>query len=670
MISLVRQCRMGVTSDFRQSLKRVPGRRSCCPLLAVVWQRSTASTREKPLDWWGVLVWIMTVRSPYRIRFPFILPLVALLAACLPSFRRSPSNPVLARRLVLALDGVDYRDIVRARERGLFGSFRPPSRLISTFPSISDISWHEIFGVQPPRGYQRIFYSAAHNEVVGAALDAIRPIEFEDRMDMAFGAKFHHLGAYLISNTIAKHEVDVAVGDFFKFSGRSTVYVYNVGPDALQHTRGDLDKYLAHLDKKLIELQHEYRERTGTPLEIVVLSDHGHNRAEDAKFLPVVKALQARGFRVAEQLNTPNDVAFSVDGVTTGFGVFCARDSVVSLADLLASLDGVDVVTREINDSTFHVIARQQTARIERRRTRTGDRFRYVALEGDPLGYASIVAQMKRDRGMDADGFADSPTWIRYTAGAKYPAAPERIARGHTVVTLNPAPILVSLSDDYRVGLGMVSIANRMRPLGGTHGALSETNAVGILMTNFRDTRDDITTYARAQLNGFSDLGPVRYKSSGARLTNTWLISHDTRGPFRVFPDTLLASTPSAAVEVWLTTKTRTWAGERAAFFLELRKLDDNKRQLPNSLVTTSYLPLKAELLDSGAPQWLVGEDQLHFALPLSRIGVGMLEPLTNYEIRVVLDRTSAQGADTRAISREIETISLRTTARGELWPY
>ena len=40
---------------------------------------------------------------------------------------------------------------------------------------------------------------------------------------------------------------------------RPTIYPYNFGPYALQHARGCLDEYLAHLDHKLSELQRPYR---------------------------------------------------------------------------------------------------------------------------------------------------------------------------------------------------------------------------------------------------------------------------------------------------------------------------------------------------------------------------------------------------------------------------
>ncbi len=150
----------------------------------------------------------------------FSLCLFPLALSCVPWRRSPPLVPPIANRLVLAVDGVDFRDVEAARARGLFSSFRSPSRLISTFPSISDIAWHDIMGVQPPPGYQRVYYSARHNTVVGDVLDAIKPIEYEHRMDFAFGTKFHHLGAYLISNQVARNEIDVDVKEFLKRGGR------------------------------------------------------------------------------------------------------------------------------------------------------------------------------------------------------------------------------------------------------------------------------------------------------------------------------------------------------------------------------------------------------------------------------------------------------------------
>lgn len=600
-----------------------------------------------------------------------LLATLALLSSCASFGRSTPRAAVPARRLVLALDGIDYRDVMAARAKGLFRQFREPSRLISTFPSISDIAWHEIFNVQPPRGYQRIYYSTAYNDVMGAPLDAIRPIEFEDRMDMAFGAKFHHLSAYVASNTVARHEVDVAVRDFFKISDRQTVYVYNVGPDALQHTRGDLDRYLRHLDQRLNELQATYRERTGRSLEIVVLSDHGHNRGVNAKFLAVTRGLEAHGFRAASQLRTPTDVAFSVDGVTTGFGVFAAPESVAAVSRILLDMDGVDLVSTRLTDSTFLVRRDSSSARLERRMTTTGMRYRYVSIVGDPLRLVPVVHRMAVD-GVSVDGFADSRAWVQYSATSDYPAAVERIVRGHTSVTLNPAPILVSLADGFRVGLGMVSVANRMRPLGGTHGALSATNSLGVLMTTFAETHDDITTTVREQLGAFADLAEPRVTAAGARLTSAALLTADPRGTAFARGVNPLEPRSAPLLEIWLTAKDVAWMGADGALLVQMRPA--GRGDLRGDSVGTSYLPLASLHGAAGGAMtvggWYGASDRRRFVLPVSALYDVALRPSQAYEVRVIVDRFATRGRMAEATSRVVATLALRTNDRGELWPY
>jgi len=593
----------------------------------------------------------------------FHLLLIPLALGCVPWRRNPPLVPPTATRLVLALDGVDYRDIVDARTRGLFAGFREPSRLISTFPSISDVAWHDIMGVQPPPGYQRIYYSVRQNDVVGELLDAIRPIEYERRMDFAFGTKFHHLAAYLMSNQVARKEVDVDVKEFLRRGGRPTIYAYNVGPDALQHTRGDLDKYLSHLDAKLAELQRTYRARTGRDVEILILSDHGHNRAISADFLPVVEALESQGFRTVRSLTSAADVAFSVDGVTTGFGVFAHPDSVQRLASILVALDGVATVTTR--DTTGRYLVRSDSALAEITTRGSGDSatYRYHALRGDPLRYADVLSRMAHDRAVSPDGFASAATWLRYTAGELFPAAPPRIVRGHTEITRNPAPILVSLDDKMRVGLGAVSVANRMRPLGGTHGALSATNSLGVLMSNFADTRDDLTQSVRRQFGGFDDLHDPATNESSLRLATPAMLRADRWSSFSgTTAPTALAALPDSEplLVLSLSDKDRRWAGSAARVLVDIRQKEGGSNG--SAVVSNSYWPLS---------QWTASTDGRAFTMTALQVNVSQFAPSSEVVVRAVIDRIRVPGVETRrAASKVVASLVVRTDARGAVVIY
>ncbi|AMW05283.1 hypothetical protein GEMMAAP_11690 [Gemmatimonas phototrophica] len=593
--------------------------------------------------------------------------LVLLTTACTP-LRRTVPPTELPRRVVLALDGLDYRDLMAARARGRFAAFKEPARLVSTFPSISDIAWHAVFGVYPPAGYQRVFFSTRHNAVLGDALSAIRPIEYEERMDYAFDTKFHHLGAYLISWPVARREVDDDVKYILSTRGRQTAYLYNVGPDALQHTRGNVAQYLDHLDGRLTALQQEYQRRTGKTLEIVLLSDHGHNRAWEAAFIPIVEELAAQGFIASPAIASPNHVAFSVDGVTTGFGVFSHPDSVERVAQLLASVKGVDIVTSRRADSLYVVqragvdslgADRTALAHVLWHRRGNVERYRYAPLRGDPLALASRVARMQRDGAMDAQGFASAEAWTRYTADAEYPIAVVRIVHGHRDATRNPAPILVSLSDGFRVGLGMVSVANRMRPLGGTHGALSATNAVGVAMSNVTALHDDLAMRVRAQLGGFDDLRAPRIEEPSLHVVSADML-RDDRLHRREWTETRVAQDTGAIVVLSLPTASVAWAGANAQVRFEVRLKD--QAQGGGTMVANTVVPLDADGRNIAGNQW---------GWPARQVGLNGLVPGAQYGVRVRLERIrrDAQGM---VIDRAQTVLNATMAAArdGILWSY
>jgi len=66
---------------------------------------------------------------------------------------------------------------------------------------------------------------------------------------------------------------------------------------------------------------------------------------------------------------------------------------------------------------------------------------------GDPINYLPVVEALSQKNRLDAGGFATADDWMAETLTHRYPLALERIVRGHTRVTLNPATILISLDN-------------------------------------------------------------------------------------------------------------------------------------------------------------------------------------------------------------------------------
>ena len=107
-----------------------------------------------------------------------------------------------------------------------------------------------------------------------------------------------------------------------------------------------------------------------------------------------------------------------------------------------------------------------------------------------PLNYQPVIETLARKQLLDADGFATADAWMAATLTNHYPLALERIVRGLTRVTLNPATILISLSNGYvHCGFLMQKGAD-LSTFSSTHGALDNLNSDGIVLSNFTPTRD------------------------------------------------------------------------------------------------------------------------------------------------------------------------------------
>jgi len=98
----------------------------------------------------------------------------------------------------------------------------------------------------------------------------------------------------------------------------------------------------------------------------------------------------------------------------------------------------------------------------------------------------------------------------------RYPLALERIARAHTRITLNPATILISLSNDFVHASLLLKKGSELVKFGGTHGGLDELNSNGILLSSFAPTADTSTSRLAACFDGFPELRDYRAQGTGA----------------------------------------------------------------------------------------------------------------------------------------------------------
>ena len=155
---------------------------------------------------------------------------------------------------------------------------------------------------------------------------------------------------------------------------------------------------------------------------------------------------------------------------------------------------------------------------------RAADSYRYSLQTGDPLNYRPVIEALTRKHQLRPDGFATAEAWMAETLTHRYPLALERITRGHTQATLNPASILISLDNGYVHAGWLIKKGSEMVTFGGTHGALDDLNSNGILLSSYAPTADTSSSRVAALFEGFPGRREYRAEGSGAE----W-VSHKTQ---------------------------------------------------------------------------------------------------------------------------------------------
>jgi len=440
------------------------------------------------------------------------------------------SHGALPKRLILCLDGVSYRDVKTLQDgitatndgRVVFRqAFRdgyfPVSRNISTFPSTSDVAWTDMFGDRPVPGYQRTYFSgAADAQIFQNGVSTT--MEFEKQMHWQVESGFRRAMGYIHVQRSFQDEMVEMVDHFLAATNAGgNYYAMMRSTDDGQHMSGDIFEMLCALDGQLRELGARYKTLTGRDLEILILSDHGNNHAGSGKRVEVATFLEHNGYHVTESIRKTKEIVVPTVGIESWVEIHNAPAETQRLVPLLCELEGVDIVTARVpgEENKFIVMnAAGERALIDW--DPSADSYRYTREQGDPLGYRLVVEELATKNKLRPDGFAAADDWMAETLNHRYPLALERIARAHTRITLNPATVLVSLKNGYVHAGWAVKAASRLVTTGGTHGALDDVNSVGIVLSNFRLTRDTSTSRVAAQFDGFNGLRNYRREENGA----------------------------------------------------------------------------------------------------------------------------------------------------------
>jgi hypothetical protein len=402
------------------------------------------------------------------------------------------------RRLLLCLDGVPYEVLKAAKGRGLFDKFSEPSRLLSPFPTMTNVALSRMLGATAPLGYESLYFDKCAGELRGGMRKYVGwrtpdkvPSSYMDELDYQEPLPFEFL-VYFAPETIWRADMKRFHERFRRAPQQRDFFAFLKGTDGLMHIRGPkrLTVALQSLDKILTEI-HDY---CGDETEIVLFSDHGMN-LEENKRVNMQTHLRRNGYTVASRLgaNDRRTVSIPAFGLCSYVALYCVdEEAAAEVADSLVDLEGVDFSIHREGDEAVMVKGARGAARIHRRVNEGGKHYRYEQITGDPLEVAPIVNRLREDGLLDRGGYAADTAWYERTASHVYPDVIDNLFQSlHAPRVGHTADVLVSLRDGYYYG---DSFFSRLARLAATHGNALRASSTAFLMSTHRQ----LPAYVRA----------------------------------------------------------------------------------------------------------------------------------------------------------------------------
>ncbi len=408
--------------------------------------------------------------------------------------RAQGTAAVEGRHIIICVDGVGFSTIQKMRAEGRFKSFGEPSRMISPFPTLTNLSMSDILepaGATETPGYEDSYFDSARNKLRGGIFDRLRGDRF---VKGTFRELFdYHPSAIKSGLGYAAPPVSTyfeAMSDLFRLrqkarSARGPVFfAYTGATDSLAHLGGEamLRSFMSKLDESIEALIRESK----VPVTVTIFSDHG-NHFRKYKRVDMKGPLRRAGFKFGKGLKDARSVVFPQFGLIGCALLFTKEENERRLASAAARIEGVEFATFE-KEGVVYVLGGGTEATIEKK----GERYRYRAPLGDPLGLAPLLSDFSKRGKADAEGFVADSDWFDATRDAQMPDAVRRLYMGARGEVGNPANVVVSFKDGYYSGSATLDIFAILRA---THGNLGREQSNGFVLS----TRPGLRPFIRAE---------------------------------------------------------------------------------------------------------------------------------------------------------------------------
>jgi hypothetical protein len=369
--------------------------------------------------------------------------------------------------LIVMLDSIPFEPV---RARYAAGGFRwmdPPQKVISPFPSLTEVCYSELLHAPPLPGMVDTYYTrqkglhSGWNRVGGFEEPWERRLDYHATMveqGMAYlnPEPWHALEMERVRRALDEAPDRVCIAYVTSASGMMCKY-------ADRGCREILD------DVQQLCLQVLY-ERQGA-VKISLMADHGHNLRESTN-VHLEEVLREAGFRPGDEVRGDDDVVVELNGLVTYAGVHTRRPARVAAA--LVARDPVELAIYQEGEAVV-VRDAEGSARIECRE----GRLKYTPADQDVLGYGWVVDRLAA-AGKVRDGFVADDDWFAATVDHPWPDAPRRIWDAFHGRTASHPAVMVVMRDGWCAGLERFEKVVRMAS---THGGLNQVNSATFVMT-------------------------------------------------------------------------------------------------------------------------------------------------------------------------------------------
>ena len=380
-------------------------------------------------------------------------------------------DPNSIPHFIIALDGVPFQLVRELYDQGCFRLFYPPSKMVSTFPAMTDLAFWQVFGGKQPLAYQAKHFDRGKNRIIsgndiylsGDAADWVNKLDYRCSflLDMV---------AYSNPDLVFEHELR-GMMEIFRQANSGTKIVYSVGTAGLgtEGGREAILKYLRTIDRLCEQIVYERKGR----VNITLMADHGHNMFGRGR-VSFEQLLRENGYNLTNRMKKNNDVVTIEFGLVT-YAAFFTNDP-GGLANVLLQNP---VTTIACYPESDHIIVQSIDGKAVIRKT--DNRFSYNPITGDPLKLSTIIDKLRNEGKVDPQGFIDDLPFFEATVDHFYPDPLHRIWQAFHSLVQKPADLIVCLKDGWVHGSKLFDLL-----IGGatsTHGSLNRINSMTFAMS-------------------------------------------------------------------------------------------------------------------------------------------------------------------------------------------